>query len=74
VPARRYSNLGAQVLNFQPRSGGAFLPVRMHGNATIGVKVVPTSRGWGMEAGTVLFGEERFHYTTCKRHLHTKMS
>jgi hypothetical protein len=28
----------------------------------------------GMEAGTVLFGEERFHYTTCKRHLHTRMS
>jgi hypothetical protein len=41
----------------------------------IGIKVVPTSRVvGGIEAGTVLFGEERFHYTTCKRHLHTKMS
>jgi hypothetical protein len=32
----------------------------------IGVKMVPTSRagGHGDEAGTALFGEEQFHYTT----------
>jgi hypothetical protein len=38
----------------------------MHGNAMIGAKMVPTSRagGHGGEAGTALFGEEPFHYTT----------
>jgi len=36
----------------------------LHGNATIGTKVVPVSWGRGNGGRDLLFGEERSHYTT----------
>jgi hypothetical protein len=61
------------VSNLQRLTTLASVFVRTHGNATIGVKVVPASRGvGGMGAGTCSLGKSGPTIRRVKGHLHTK--